>query len=109
LTSSLANLLCNRPGSCSGLFLAEVAAESADECLEACKTFPGFDRDGDEVPDDFCNWFTYNTLNGDCELFEGCLDVDQSCTTCVSGNSGCEPGSAFGMGWKMFNHYFCLY
>jgi len=90
-----AESLCNRPGNCIGIFLSDQQTASASECLKVCQDFPGvdIDRDGDL---DSCNWYTFNSLSGDCKLWEGCLDVDTRCSTCVTGNVGCIAESTLG-------------
>jgi len=70
--------LCNRAGSCRGVFLAIEAAETIFECQDACNNFAG------------CDWFTFDTSGRSCELWDGCNDIDDTCLSCVSSNVDCD-------------------
>jgi len=90
LSFRVAEDLCNAPGKCVGGFLDEAIVDSLQECLEACKTFPGLDTNGDGEPDDFCAFFSYNADIGTCELLEDCQYLDGECAACTSGSAECS-------------------
>ena len=55
-----------------------IPANSRDRCLEQCKG------------DDNCEWFTFDSLAGNCTLYQGsCGNVTQ-CEACVSGQKECD-------------------
>ncbi|TRY69011.1 hypothetical protein TCAL_12017 [Tigriopus californicus] len=69
---------CWIPGRCQGVLTNIIHSESKENCLETCQT------------DSECNWFTFDTSDGTCYHFNSCPTVDDSCFTCVSGESSCE-------------------
>ena len=55
-----------------------ISANSRDRCLEKCKD------------EDNCEWFTFDSLAGNCTLYQGsCGNVTQ-CEACVSGQEACD-------------------
>ena len=55
-----------------------ISANSRDRCLDQCKN------------EDNCRWFTFDSLAGNCTLYQGsCGNVTQ-CEACVSGQKECD-------------------
>lgn len=69
---------CWIPGRCQGVLTNIVQSETKEECLQNCKSASD------------CTWFTFETSGGTCSQFNSCPTVDDSCSTCVSGESICE-------------------
>lgn len=68
-------------GECEGNRVSGVVASDNQEfCLEKCK----------EIAD--CQWFTFLSDFGACYFFSDCAAIDESCSTCVSGEKRCETG-----------------
>jgi len=60
-------------------------------CLDACKKFEGLDIGNDGIIDNYCTWFTFDSVNQGCQLLDGCSNIDTTCSTCISGNVDCDP------------------
>ena len=69
-------------GRCKGYLVDLNGAASQEKCLEHCKDLPN------------CKWFTYDQAQKYCATYSQCTNLDESCTTCVSGEQKC-PVSDF--------------
>jgi len=78
--------LCNVDGRCDGDILDDIVTESAQACLDKCKDYEALDGNSDT----FCNWFTFDSATGACQLWNDCYDTDDGCESCLSGNVGCN-------------------
>ena len=57
--------------------------ETESDCLQlGCWTNPS------------CEWYTYDTSSRVCLLFSECPTIDESCTTCLSGENECGMNNA---------------
>jgi len=92
---SLTDENCTGPGQCLGTFLTEVDVFNMDECLGECHIYKGPDFDGDGEPDQFCSWFTYDSVAQSCELYSSCENLGGSCSSCISGSINCGPTPAY--------------
>ena len=72
-------LACFVQGQCEGLLDFGLETNSATECLDVCQSF------------DQCTWFTYKPEVQLCLLYQTCTTLDETCTTCISGQQGCHP------------------
>ena len=70
---------CSVTGLCEGdLILPIDGVETVEECQDHCT----------EQPD--CNWFSYDTADNFCFTYTDCFAIDDSCTTCISGETACS-------------------
>ncbi len=74
---------CWVQGECEGLIdHTEEDIASREDCLQLCKSTLG------------CKWFTYQTppksISATCIIYHECETIDESCTTCVSGQRRCK-------------------
>ncbi len=72
---------CWIQGRCEGNMISTLPASTQGECLQLCKGT------------DLCRWFTFlekNNAGASCILYEGCSNIDVSCSSCISGESRCE-------------------
>jgi hypothetical protein len=69
---------CGIVGQCLGLldYLSGVINE--DECLDRCKY------------NSKCTWYTFETQTNICEEFRNCPQIDETCSTCISGERNCD-------------------
>ena len=66
-------------GECEGHRVSVVIeSNSANKCLEHCQAIPE------------CFWFTFLAEFEACYFFSDCNTIDETCTTCVSGEKGCK-------------------
>ena len=68
---------CKVPGEVNGIILTSENAADYYECLENCKY------------GEYCETFTYYETENNCAHFLNATSLDESCTTCVSGNRDC--------------------
>ena len=79
------DLLCDVPGWCDGNFLsAPSGITSSDECLRACKDYPGPQK---------CAWYIFDTNLNFCTLNSDCTFYDPSIPNSVTGQRECPLGS----------------
>jgi hypothetical protein len=85
--SFLDDPVCDVQGSCTNDAFHSELIESADECLLLCNSF------------DSCEWFTFVTALSECQLRDSCPTIDETCSSCISGERGClqeeETSTAF--------------
>ena len=53
-------------------------AASENKCLELCQASVS------------CTWYTFEKTINVCLMFHNCSSIDESCTSCTSGESGCN-------------------
>ena len=91
---------CWAQGECEGTIDRVVAASSKEDCLRLCQVEPS------------CRWFTFYEPSSLCILMKNCPTIDESCTTCVSGERRCKGPSMVKLSssydittprWKSFN------
>lgn len=70
---------CNVTGQCQGVQIHYEPVASKDHCLLLCRNSTG------------CKWYTHDTTTTLCFLYSTCPTLDESCGTCMSGESGCTP------------------
>ena len=61
-----------------GILITHLIKSSSDQCLNACKD------------EELCSYFSYNSDNGFCLLFQTCPLLDETDTDYVSGNVVCD-------------------
>ena len=71
---------CNLLGTCQGHILSYNVTSSLTACLETCQGLPA------------CAWYSSHTDNSICTLTSDCLNIDESCQTCISGERACFEG-----------------
>ena len=72
---------CWVEGQCKGVFVDSLILESKTDCYYVCKEY------------DDCQWFTYDSLDSSCVLFEDCTTIEE-CVTCESGQRQCSLGGS---------------
>ncbi|TRY74816.1 hypothetical protein TCAL_05662 [Tigriopus californicus] len=72
-------------GECLGSNMGVTFTDNKEDCLKACQEATN------------CEWFTWHSDSKLCNKFSTCPTLDDSCTTCISGENECEsdPGSDF--------------
>ena len=68
---------CWLQGECSGIADHAVPSQSSMDCLQICNTTIG------------CRWWTFDSTVNECVLFKTCVEIDESCKDCVSGERRC--------------------
>ena len=68
---------CWLQGECSGIADHAVPCQSSMDCLQICNTTIG------------CRWWTFDSTVNECVLFKTCVEIDESCKDCVSGERRC--------------------
>lgn len=76
-------LICNIPGSCSGILDHFEELPSAESCLKRCQSLSG------------CRWMTFVQDPPQCFLFKTCPELDESCENCISSERRCIAGDFF--------------
>ncbi len=84
LCISIIGLQCWVPGICQDILIDNTASDSDNDCLGLCQET------------DNCLWFTYDSEDGDCMLFQDCQQLDTTCETCVSGQRECSAKGMLG-------------
>ena len=69
---------CHVQGDITGIVLKSEHVVDYNECLQNCKQDPN------------CSVFTYDDDFKDCAHFLNATFLDDSCTTCISGNRDCQ-------------------
>ena len=69
---------CFIQGQCSGVAELTIQTINANECLDLCKTV------------DQCTWFSFNSDDSLCNLYQTCPTLDETCTSCVTGQKECK-------------------
>ncbi len=72
------DLECWKPGLCNGVLIREVFGVDKSACVEESRA------------NDNCTWFTHDSDEDLCLLFQDCSDMDTSCDTCVSSQVQCS-------------------
>ncbi len=77
-------LKCGVPGIGQGILMDKTASGGCNTGVGRCQEM------------DNCLWFTYDSEDGDCMLFEGCQQLDTSCDTGISGQRECSVQGMLG-------------
>ncbi len=71
--------MCWEQGLCNGVLIGETGDVDSNTCLELCKS------------NEECRWFTHDSSDSVCLMFQGCQSIDSACTTCLSSQRQCSP------------------
>ena len=83
-------LQCDQNNECIGTSLGYEILGSVGQCAELC------------LDNDNCAWWTIDSSNGVCNLFQDCL-ATTDCTTCTSGQRKCYDGDYQTCKWYFSN------
>ena len=67
-------------GSCDGVPVSVVKEDSAQDCIDSCYVT------------EECEWWNYDSSNSFCTQLSNCVEVEQSCNSCVYGQKTCGMG-----------------
>ena len=70
--------VCWVRGECEGTIDRVDEVETLEECLDLCKQSTT------------CRWFTFYEPSSPCILMKDCTTIDESCTSCISGEKRCQ-------------------
>lgn len=83
--SCLDDLVCNQPGICQGPQIDHEVVNNVDECIEFCRS------------NDNCQWYTFFPDTGTCSLTDNCVDLDDECEECITGQKHCSSTQLSGI------------
>ena len=69
---------CSIPGLCHGIIIDDRIVRNEAYCLELCQQ------------ESQCYWYSYIPKDNLCLLLKDCPEIDSSCSSCVSGQQGCQ-------------------
>ena len=86
------SLECDQRNECVGSSLGVDVLNSVESCAQFC------------LGTENCGWWTYDSSNGVCDLFQDCSATEE-CTTCTSGQRKCYDGDYQGPSKPEFVSY----